>query len=119
MRYFARICAHARSWREFAKCRFAHFPSFSPSMLTPMLLRFVGWWRMAIQMQRRDYQVKADSGSHYSQEEITCGNVVPTFLSIVMSLLKCNSRGIFSSEGVQTICHWHFSTTKHMATATL
>ena len=28
MRYFARICAHARSWREFAKCRFAHFPSF-------------------------------------------------------------------------------------------
>ena len=36
MRYFARICAHARSWREFAKCRFAHFPSFSQSMLTPM-----------------------------------------------------------------------------------
>ena len=28
MWYFARICAHARSWREFAKCRFAHFPSF-------------------------------------------------------------------------------------------
>ena len=28
MRHFARICAHARSWREFAKCRFAHFPSF-------------------------------------------------------------------------------------------
>ncbi len=28
MLYFARICAHARSWREFAKCRFAHFPSF-------------------------------------------------------------------------------------------
>ena len=28
MRYFARICAHARCWREFAKCRFAHFPSF-------------------------------------------------------------------------------------------
>ena len=28
MRYFARICAHARSWHEFAKCRFAHFPSF-------------------------------------------------------------------------------------------
>ena len=28
MRYFSRICAHARSWREFAKCRFAHFPSF-------------------------------------------------------------------------------------------
>ena len=28
MRYFARICAHARSWREFAICRFAHFPSF-------------------------------------------------------------------------------------------
>ena len=28
MQYFARICAHARSWREFAKCRFAHFPSF-------------------------------------------------------------------------------------------
>ena len=25
---FVRICAHARSWREFAKCRFAHFPSF-------------------------------------------------------------------------------------------
>ena len=22
------ICAHARSWRKFAKCRFAHFPSF-------------------------------------------------------------------------------------------
>ena len=28
MLYFARICAHARSWHEFAKCRFAHFPSF-------------------------------------------------------------------------------------------
>ena len=28
MWYFARICAHARSWREFANCRFAHFPSF-------------------------------------------------------------------------------------------
>ena len=28
MRYFAHICAHARSGREFAKCRFAHFPSF-------------------------------------------------------------------------------------------
>ena len=28
MWYFDRICAHARSWREFAKCRFAHFPSF-------------------------------------------------------------------------------------------
>ena len=28
MRYFARICAHARSWRKFAKCRLAHFPSF-------------------------------------------------------------------------------------------
>ena len=28
MRYFARICANAQSWREFAKCRFAHFPSF-------------------------------------------------------------------------------------------
>ncbi len=28
MRYFARICAHAQSWREFAECRFAHFPSF-------------------------------------------------------------------------------------------
>ena len=28
MWYFARICAHARSWREFAKCHFAHFPSF-------------------------------------------------------------------------------------------
>ena len=28
MLYFARICAHARSWRELAKCRFAHFPSF-------------------------------------------------------------------------------------------
>ena len=28
MRYFARICAHARSWREFAKCCFVHFPSF-------------------------------------------------------------------------------------------
>ncbi len=28
MWYFARICVHARSWREFAKCRFAHFPSF-------------------------------------------------------------------------------------------
>ena len=28
MWYFARICAHARSWREFAKCRFVHFPSF-------------------------------------------------------------------------------------------
>ena len=28
MWYFARICAHTRSWREFAKCRFAHYPSF-------------------------------------------------------------------------------------------
>ena len=28
MWYFARICVHARSWREFAKCCFAHFPSF-------------------------------------------------------------------------------------------
>ena len=28
MWYFARICALAQSWREFAKCRFAHFPSF-------------------------------------------------------------------------------------------
>ena len=28
MWYFARICTHARRWREFAKCRFAHFPSF-------------------------------------------------------------------------------------------
>ena len=28
MWYFGRICAHARSWHEFAKCRFAHFPSF-------------------------------------------------------------------------------------------
>ena len=28
MWYFACICAHAQSWREFAKCRFAHFPSF-------------------------------------------------------------------------------------------
>ena len=28
MWYFARIYAHARSLREFAKCRFAHFPSF-------------------------------------------------------------------------------------------
>ena len=28
MWYFARICAHARSWCDFAKCRFAHFPSF-------------------------------------------------------------------------------------------
>ena len=28
MWYFSRICAHARTWREFAKCRFAHFPSF-------------------------------------------------------------------------------------------
>ena len=27
MWYFARICAHAWSWHEFAKCRFAHFPS--------------------------------------------------------------------------------------------
>ena len=26
--YFARICARARSWHEFAKCRFTHFPSF-------------------------------------------------------------------------------------------
>ena len=25
---FARICARARSWREFAKSRFTHFPSF-------------------------------------------------------------------------------------------
>ena len=28
MWYFARICAHARSWHQIAKCRFAHFPSF-------------------------------------------------------------------------------------------
>ena len=28
MWYFARICARVRSWREFTKCRFAHFPSF-------------------------------------------------------------------------------------------
>ena len=28
MWYFAHICVHARSWREFAKCCFAHFPSF-------------------------------------------------------------------------------------------
>ena len=28
MWYFARICAHTRSWREFEKCRFAHYPSF-------------------------------------------------------------------------------------------
>ena len=28
MLYFARICAHAQSWREFAKFCFAHFPSF-------------------------------------------------------------------------------------------
>ena len=28
MWYFARICVCARSWREFAKCRFTHFPSF-------------------------------------------------------------------------------------------
>ena len=28
MWYFARICAHVRSWREFAKCCSAHFPSF-------------------------------------------------------------------------------------------
>ncbi len=28
MWYFARICAHARRWRDFAKCRFSHFPSF-------------------------------------------------------------------------------------------
>ena len=24
------FCVHARSWRELAKCRFAHFPSFFP-----------------------------------------------------------------------------------------
>ena len=28
MWYFASICVYARSWREFAKCCFAHFPSF-------------------------------------------------------------------------------------------
>ena len=28
MWYFVLIFAHARSWREFATCRFAHFPSF-------------------------------------------------------------------------------------------
>ena len=37
MWYFARICAHARSWRGFAKCRFAHFPSCVSSMLTHMI----------------------------------------------------------------------------------
>ena len=30
------VRAYMQCWREFAKCRFTHFPHFSQSMLTPM-----------------------------------------------------------------------------------
>ena len=68
MWYFARICVHARSWREFAKCWFAHFPSFFSSMLTPMK---VVWCvvNSVIGLATARGILEATGGSYMSSEE--------------------------------------------------
>ena len=68
MWYFVRICVHARSWREFAKCRFAHFPSFfSVHVDTYGLLKLSNGWT---DWQQIWHTCADSSGNGYSPNKL-------------------------------------------------
>ena len=45
------LCTRARNWREFAKCRFAHFPSFFSVHVDTYDMSV--WWRHNLSLERK------------------------------------------------------------------